>query len=995
MKVSGKILIAFLACTLASGALLAQTTRGDIQGRVSDEQGQALPGVTVSINSDALIGAQATVTDAQGTYKFLVLPPGAYKVTFSLSGYQTRTQDNIAVKIGSTTRVDSIMTSAFTDEVVVTSESPLVDTSNTSIGVDLSSDFYNSLPTGRNYTSVAKVTPGAQEDASGQTFYGSTGAENAYYIDGANTTGVELGQQGTTLNFEFIDEVQVKTGSYNAEYGRATGSVISVITKSGGNEFHGDVFGYYDAADLQASLAKDPAAGAVSGTLTTVDYTRYDVGLDLGGYFVKDKLWFFAAYDYVSNEDNNEVLKAVPIAGSPEQGDILPDKTTSDLWAAKLTWRIAANHSLSGSAFGDPATQEGALGSLAATPLHYEYAIETGGENYSFNYDGIFGQNVVLSARAAQHNEKSLQTGPGASVVGYPDLTDPLGDGTTVWGWDADSNANTRVSGFGFFQNQEFSRDQYNVDLSWFVGNLAGSHEFKFGYEFEDIGVKNDNWNGGAGQRIYRFTCDPTVRYCGEDGQDAYYFRHRIYLNQAGLDPESLTPADIQAPLTVDTKAENAAWFVQDTWQVTSNLSLALGVRFGSQKLFNGDGGVSADIDDNIAPRLGFVWDPTGNGKSKVFGHWGKFYETIPMDIVIRSFGGEISIFSYNLSDDPNDVANDPAVRSARPLGGGFSNVDPGIKGQHLEEWVVGFEYEFAPDWAAGIKYIDRSLKRVIEDALSADGNYYIGNPSYGLMTGTYDIGYAYGYNSDLCDPSEGGSTATCPNYHVIPTPTREFDGIELTLKKRFSNNFQFITSFLWSDLTGNYDGTFQASTGQLDPNLNSAFDYADFQVNNTGNLSNDIPFQFKFDGIYRFNFGLSLGLSAYYTDGTPITAMGYSFAYNNWEFYLSDRGAFGKSDAYYEADLHLGYPVKLGSTMELNFLVDIFNLFNMQGETGRSIRYTTGDFQYDVIDWSTGEDIPPIVPGDTERPVQNPAFNTANAWQDPFTVRLGVRLSF
>ncbi len=986
MKISGKILIAFLACALAAGSLMAQTTRGDIQGRVGDEAGTALPGVTVSIASDALIGAQATVTDAQGTYKFLVLPPGNYAVTFSMSGYQTRTQENIAVKIGSTTRVDSVMTAAFTDEVVVTSESPLVDTSNTTIGIDLSSDFYNDLPTGRNYTSVASVTPGAQSDASGQTFYGSTGAENAYYIDGANTTGVELGQQGTALNFEFIGEVQVKTGSYNAEYGRATGSVISVITKSGGNEFHGDVFGYYDAQDLQASLKSAPEAGAVSGNKVTVDYTRYDVGLDLGGYIVKDKLWFFAAYDYVSNEDNDEVLKSFPIDGAPAVGEVLPDTTESDLWAAKLTWRIAANHSLSGSAFGDPAERTGAIGSFASTPLHYEYTIETGGENYSFNYDGIFGQNVVISARAAQHNEKSFQTGPGASVVGYVDLSNPLGDGTTVWGWSANGNANDRESGFGFHQNQEFSRDQYNIDMSWFVGNLAGSHEFKFGYEYEDIGVVNDNWNGGAGQRIYRFNCvQSATRNC--QGQP-YYFRHRIYLNSAGLDPTELTPADIQAPLSIDTKAENAAWFIQDTWQVTSNLSLALGVRFGAQKLFNADGGVSADIDDEVAPRLGFVWDPSGSGKMKVFGHWGKFYETIPMDIVIRSFGGEISIFSYNLSDNPNDVASDPTVRSSQILGGGFSNVDPNVKGQHLEEYVVGFEYEFASDWAAGIKYIDRSLKQVIEDALSADGNYYIGNPSYGLMTGTYDIGYAYGYN-DCPTPEE------CPNFHPIPTPTREFDGIELTLKKRFSNNFQFITSFLWSDLTGNYDGTFQASTGQLDPNLNSAFDYADFQVNNEGQLSNDIPFQFKFDGIYRFNFGLSTGLSFYYTDGTPITAMGYSGAYNNWEYYLSERGAFGRSDAYYEADLHLGYPVKLGSSMELNLLVDIFNLFNRQGETGRNIRYTTGDLEYNVIDWHTGENYPALQPGDTDRPSDNPAFNTANAWQDPMTVRLGVRLSF
>ncbi len=156
--------------------------------------------------------------------------------------------------MGSTTRVDAIMTPAFSDEVVVTSETPAGQHADTTIGVDLSSDFYDGLPTGRNYTAVANVTPGAQADAAGQTFYGSTGAENAYYIDGANTTGIEFGTQGTALNFEFIDEVQVKTGSYNAEFGRATGSVINVVTKSGGNEFHGDVFGYYDADSLQATL---------------------------------------------------------------------------------------------------------------------------------------------------------------------------------------------------------------------------------------------------------------------------------------------------------------------------------------------------------------------------------------------------------------------------------------------------------------------------------------------------------------------------------------------------------------------------------------------------------------------------------------------------------------------------------------------------------------------------------------------------------------------
>ncbi|MFV2073330.1 MAG: TonB-dependent receptor domain-containing protein, partial [Thermoanaerobaculales bacterium] len=916
MRISGKFMIAFLACTLAVGVVMAQTTRGDIQGRVVDDAGVALPGVTVSIDSDALIGTQSTVTDTNGLYKFLVLPPGSYTATYSLSSFQTREQADIAVRIGSTTRVDVIMTSAFTDEVVVTSESPLVDTTSTGIGIDLSSDFYLELPIRRDYTSVAQVSPGAQMDASGQTFYGSSGAENAYYIDGANTTSVEMGQQGTRLNFEFIDEVQVKTGSYSAEYGRATGSVINVITKSGGNEFHGDVFGYYDTDSLQSSLKGAAIEGAESGSRQRVDYVRSDYGADLGGYVAKDKLWFFAAYNRVDNEDRNKVLQAIDVDGAPMKDDILPDTTTRDLWAAKLTWRIGANHSLSGSAFGDPGENSGALGSLASTPLHYLQTRSTGGTNYSFNYDGIFGQNVVISARVAYHDEADSISGAGDSVVGYIDLTDPTGTGATVWGWSAGGGSNDREAGIGFFQDQEFTRDQYNADLSWFVGNLAGSHEFKVGYEFEDIGGANGNYNSG-GQRIYRFNCvDSATRDCG--GGD-YYYRHRFFVTEGtrdNVDPEDLIASDVLSPLVTGIKTKNRAIYLQDTWQVANNLSLALGVRFGQQQLFNADGGISADIDDNVAPRLGFVWDFLGNGKSKIYAHWGKFYETIPMDIVIRSFGGEISIFSYNLSDDPNDVANDPTVRNSRFLGGGISRVDPNTKGQYLEEIVLGVDYEFASDWAAGFKYINRDLKSVIEDSLAADGDYFIGNPGEGLMTGTFDMGYAFGYNDVL---------------HPLDKPTRKFTGYEFTVQKRFSNNFQFITSLLFSDLTGNYDGLFQSSTGQLDPNLNSAFDYADFQVNNDGQLSNDVPVQFKIDGNYRFDFGLSTGLSAFYTDGTPITAMGYSVGYNNWEYYLSTRGAFGRTDAYWEADLHFGYPLKLGSSMELNLLLDIFNVFNNQ----------------------------------------------------------------
>ena len=190
---------------LSCGVLSAQSTRGDIQGRVLDDEGTALPGVTVTLESAALIGGHGTVTDANGAFKFLVLPPGTYAATFSLAGYQIQQQPNIKVGIDATVRFNVTMVPAFSDEILVSAESPLVNTSDTTMGIELSQDFYMDLPMDRNYTAVAAVTPGAQDDLSGQTFYGSSGAENAYYIDGANTTEIERGVQGTVLNFEFID----------------------------------------------------------------------------------------------------------------------------------------------------------------------------------------------------------------------------------------------------------------------------------------------------------------------------------------------------------------------------------------------------------------------------------------------------------------------------------------------------------------------------------------------------------------------------------------------------------------------------------------------------------------------------------------------------------------------------------------------------------------------------------------------------------------------
>jgi hypothetical protein len=996
MKYSVTATVVVIAVLTASGAI-GQTIHGDIEGRVTDGSGAVLAGTAVALESPALPGRQATVADAKGQFRFLILPPGTYTAAFSLAGYQTQQQLNIKVGIDTTVRLDVVMEPAFSGEITVTGESPLVNTTETTIGVDVSKDFFLDLPKDRNYASVATVAPGVQDDRSGQTFYGSTGAENAYYIDGANTTEIERGQQGTELNFEFIDEVQVKSGAYSAQYGHSTGGLVNVITRSGGNEFHGDVFGYYDADSLRAPLSGEAERGAVSDTSRTVGVVRADYGADFGGYFFKDRLWFFAAYDRVDNSDTNEVLEdyGAVVPGAPIAGEQFPYDTTRDLFAFKLTWRPSANHSLSGSIFGDPTEDEGAFPMFRSPPTWYIERILTGGTNGALNYDGVFGQNVVLSARYASHNEKTQQEGLGFDLTGYRDYTDPFGDGGLVFGWAGVE------SGWGAFYEEDFGRQQFNADLSWFVGNVAGSHELKIGAEYEDLSVVDIRTRSGpVGANVSRLRCNPDFQYCGEDNEHEYYYVHGFWTYDDNIDPEHVMPEDIVKGVAVDTPTENFAAYIQDRWQVTSNLSIDLGVRWSRQKLYNGGGGVQADIDDNWAPRLGFVWDFLGNGRSKLFGHWGRFYESIPMDIVIRAFGGGPNgVNIFNFSDDEWAIQQPPNGEAPRPArvwpGNYYSPIDPNIKGQYMTEAALGAEYELSANVAIGLSLIHRSLDRIVEDALNTDFIYYIGNPGEGMMTHSYDIAVYY---ADPGGPFEcDGGGIEC-HTKKIPKPRREFDAIELAVRKRFSNNFQFIASAMWSRLEGNYDGNFQASTGQLDPNINSAYDYADYSVNNEGLLSNDRPWQLKFDGIYRFDFGLTTGLSTYYRSGTPVTAMGYCEWYDYWEYYLSERGAFGRTDAEWEADLHLGYPVKLGRELELNLLVDVFNLFNRQGETGRWLRYDwnySGWEDYQPVNWFTGEANPPIEPGDPDRPPLNPSWNTSRWWQDPRIIRLGLRLSF
>jgi len=358
-----------------------------------------------------------------------------------------------------------------------------------------------------------------------------------------------------------------------------------------------------------------------------------------------------------------------------------------------------------------------------------------------------------------------------------------------------------------------------------------------------------------------------------------------------------------------------------------------------TQKVGGLDNAFHIDLKHNLAPRLGVIFDPANNGRSKIYANFGRFYESVPMDINLRTFGGELSLQVANFDPTPRNFvpnAGAPAIgaRNFAFLGNTEATpVDPNLKGQYIDEYLVGYDYELASNLGVGIKGTYRNLGRVIEDMLDpSTGEYFVANPGSGIGSTTAFINW----NPARFDAAN----------FVAPTPKaeRKYTGVELHAEKRFSNNYQFFASYVWSRLTGNYDGTFQNSTGQNDPNINSAFDYADFSVNNHGLLSSDRTHVVKFYGSYTlsssFAKGLDLGLATHWESGLPLTAYGYEHAgYRNWEYYLTPRGALGRGPSDYEADVHLGYPIPLGGS-HLNLLLDVFNVFNRQSITALDNRF-------------------------------------------------------
>ncbi|MGE5360890.1 MAG: carboxypeptidase regulatory-like domain-containing protein [Bacteroidales bacterium] len=314
----------------------AQEQTGSIEGIVKDASGGVLPGVTVTVTSPGLVGTSTAVTDSEGRYRFPALPPSTYTVTATLQGFNTW-KVTTRLSLGQVIKVDiSLVVGGVTETVQVTGEAPLIDTKQNAAFATVSKDMIDRIPKGRDFTDVITVAPGANAEAKsgGIQVDGASGSENRFVVDGMDTTNLQNGVSGKTMLVDFIQEVQVKSSGYNAEYGGATGGVISAITKSGSNQMRGSIGLYEENTHFRGSLDNRGGVGYSSwngtngianpigcGSATTpggltctanpnrvygkdTPWQYFSPIGDIGGPIFKDKLWYYFGLAYTTNDYN-------------------------------------------------------------------------------------------------------------------------------------------------------------------------------------------------------------------------------------------------------------------------------------------------------------------------------------------------------------------------------------------------------------------------------------------------------------------------------------------------------------------------------------------------------------------------------------------------------------------------------------------------------------------------------------------------------------------
>lgn len=910
--------VATIASVAPTAASAQDYSSGSLLGTVRDTAGAPIGSATVTVKSLDQGFSRSVTTDESGQFRIPLIPIGGYSVAISKDGFQPTNDGNVRVGLGGSTAYTFTMAGASeaVSEVVITATAnPQLDFAATTKGLTVDVEtLTKQAPIGRSLTAVVQLAPGVVTGSAARVAVapnaanfggqpsvgGGSVAENAFYVNGLNITNFDTYIGAAEVPFDFYKSIEVKTGGYPAEFGRATGGVINAVTKSGSNTFHFAVHGNFEPDSMREDSPDTYIIANHRGKASNSSGT-----FEVSGPILPDHLFF-----YVLNQQRKSSQSQAQITN----GQYVVDKSNDPFWGAKIDGYITdkqrveltyfdTQKTINRSAWAYNGTTD-VIGAQLPSTVYRQ-----GGVNYVARYTGTFTDWFTLSAAYGKNRDSN-------SVL-------PINTTAPLVQEDYTTGALNTISAQkqGTIETRKTLREFYRIDGDFYF-DFLGKHHVRTGFDHEKTTLNHASIDTGPGAN--------GIAYIYHQGSSEDSAAVPTGVNYVEISTNRFGGAPVHGI--------NEAWYVQDAWDITPDLSLQLGIRNDKFGLDNLLGEKVLNLKNNWGPRIGVTWDPVGEGKDKLSASFGRYYIPPASNLSYRGAdlgystyfyapgyvvgsGSTAANFTRNADGTPvalgtqittttnpgadagylvrcpnSVVAGTANVTGCNvPFGLGvaepaYSKAAKGIKASQEDEFTIGYERQFSQLWKGGVNFTYRNLNRISEDttldpfvikwcAAHATGAALAAcNTIWGTNSWQYIV---FNPGQDLTiklrqpdaavfDAATIAGAALLPKELTFsaqelafPKPKREYIALEFTFERAFDGKWGLQGSYTLSESKGNYEGTVLSDNAQADAGSTVLYDFVGLTDEQYGLLPNHHAHQFKVFGSYAVTDNLMFGLNA------------------------------------------------------------------------------------------------------------------------------------